>query len=63
VLDIACVVCGDGPILTGDLATAATGADADADAPPEPVRRWLTADGWQLTPQLLCPDHRTQPVS
>jgi len=58
VLDIACVVCGDGPILTGDLATAAI----DADAPPESVQRWLIADGWQLTPELLCPDHRTQPV-
>jgi len=58
VADIACVVCGDGPILTGGLATAAT----DADAPPKSVQRWLTADGWQLTPKLLCPDHRTQPV-
>jgi len=56
VRDIACVVCGDGPILAGDLAIAAT----DADVPPKPVQRWLTADGWQLNPELLCPDHRTE---
>jgi len=30
------VVCGDGPIITGALATATTGADT-----PEPVPRWL----------------------
>jgi len=53
VLDIACVVCGDGPILAGDLATAAI----DAGPPPKPVQQWLAADGWQLTPELLCPDH------
>jgi len=43
------------PSLRDWLATAAT----DADAPPESVQRWLVADGWQLTPELLCPDHRT----
>ncbi len=52
VLDIACAVCGDGPILTGDLATA-----VDTGPPPKPVQQWLAADGWQLTPELLCPDH------
>ncbi len=59
VADVACVACGDGPILAGDLATAATGADT----PPEPVQRWLAAEGWQLTPELLCPDHRTEHTS
>ncbi len=59
VADIACVACGDGPILAGALATAATGADA----PPEPVQRWLAAEGWQLVPELLCPDHRTESAS
>ncbi len=53
VVDIACTVCGDGPILTGNLATATT----NADTPPKPVQHWLAADGWQLTPELLCPDH------
>ncbi len=56
VVDIACAVCGDGPILAGNLATATT----DAGAPPESVQHWLAADGWQLTPDLLCPDHRTK---
>ncbi len=56
VVDIACVVCGDGPILAGDLAAAAT----DAGYPPKPVQHWLAADGWQLAPDLLCPDHRTE---
>jgi len=56
VVDIACTVCGDGPILAGDLATAAT----DAGTPPKPVQQWLAADGWQLTPDLLCPDHQTE---
>jgi len=52
VVDIACAVCGDGPILAGPLATAAT----DAGTPPH------SADGWQLTPELLCPDHQTEPA-
>jgi len=59
VVDIACAVCGDGPILAGDLATAAT----DAGTPPKPLQQWLAADGWQLTPELLCPDHRTDTAS
>ncbi len=44
------------PILAGELATAATGAGT----PTEPVQRWLAAEGWQLTPELLCSDHRTE---
>ncbi len=53
------MVCGDGPILAGGLAAAVTGAGT----PPEPVQRWLAAEGWQLTPELLCPDHRTESAS
>jgi len=59
VVDLACVVCGDGPILAGALATAAI----DAGTPPEPVQQWLAADGWRLIPELLCPDHRTESAS
>jgi len=59
VVDIACEVCGDGPILTGDLAS----ETVDAGTPPKPVQQWLAADGWQLTPEPLCPDHRTESAS
>ncbi|MGH3800439.1 MAG: recombinase family protein [Pseudonocardiaceae bacterium] len=52
-VDIACTVCGDGPILTGEL-----GAITDSNGSlPQPVQRWLTDAGWQTTSQLLCPDH------
>lgn len=56
VADIACTVCGDGPILTGELAATVT----EADDQPEPLRRWLTDAGWQTTPSLQCPDHRRE---
>ncbi|WP_147283528.1 Hin recombinase [Rhodococcus sp. AG1013] len=52
-VDVACTVCGDGPILVGELAIGA----ATNSAPPEPVQRWLTEEGWQMEPTLLCPDH------
>ncbi|MDV6277952.1 helix-turn-helix domain-containing protein [Rhodococcus erythropolis] len=48
--DIACAVCGDGPILAGELAIS-------ADHLPRPVQRWLTEAGWRTSPMLLCPDH------
>ncbi|MCD2135924.1 recombinase family protein [Rhodococcus qingshengii] len=51
--DVACTVCGDGPILAGAFAHAALHGDL-----PIPVQRWLTASGWNLAPSLLCPDHR-----
>lgn len=51
-VDVACTVCGDGPILAGELAT-----EARSDALPEPIQEWLTAAGWQTNPTLLCPDH------
>ena len=51
--DVACAVCGDGPILADTFAHAAA-----VDGLPVPVQQWLTASGWNLTPTLLCPDHR-----
>lgn len=50
--DIACTICGDGPILAGALADQAGNGNLS-----EPVRRWLTTAGWTLTPHLLCPGH------
>ncbi|QXU51794.1 recombinase family protein [Rhodococcus sp. LW-XY12] len=50
-VDVACTICGDGPILAGE-----PGAGAE-DGVPEPIQRWLTEAGWQTTPTLLCPDH------
>ncbi|ABG94969.1 possible resolvase, N-terminal [Rhodococcus jostii RHA1] len=50
--DIACTICGDGPILAGALADQAMN-----DTLSEPVQKWLTTAGWILTPHLLCPDH------
>ncbi|MEU2004710.1 recombinase family protein [Rhodococcus sp. NPDC019627] len=50
--DIACSVCGDGPILAGALAEEAKNGNLT-----EPVRRWLTAAEWAVTPDLLCPGH------
>lgn len=52
VLDIACTVCGDGPILAG----LATGASTN-NTLPGPVQRWLTDAGWRTNPKLLCPGH------
>ncbi|MDG3013672.1 recombinase family protein [Speluncibacter jeojiensis] len=52
-VDIACTVCGDGPILTGELA----GGDDSNEGLPRPVQRWLTDAGWRTNPTLLCPDH------
>lgn len=50
-IDIACTICGDGPILVGEPPAGAEGGV------PETVQRWLTGAGWQTTPTLLCPDH------
>lgn len=49
-VDIACAVCGDGPILAGELADSNDGLS-------QPVQRWLTDAGWRTNPKLLCPDH------
>ena len=50
--DVACSICGDGPILTGSLANSASTGDI-----PDAVLRWLTIAGWATTPALRCPDH------
>ncbi|WP_072691691.1 recombinase family protein [Rhodococcus marinonascens] len=50
--DIACTICGDGPILAGTLADHATTGTL-----PEPAQNWLHRAGWHTSPALLCPDH------
>lgn len=42
ITDLTCLLCGDGPLLVGDLA-----ADPD-DALPAAAQDWLTAAGWRL---------------
>jgi DNA invertase Pin-like site-specific DNA recombinase len=56
---LACPLCGDGPMVTGDLADAMP----DEHTPPEPVRRWLAVHGWHDQPGigLVCAEHRRQP--
>ncbi|MET8317477.1 recombinase family protein [Rhodococcus erythropolis] len=51
--DVACEVCGDGPILTGIFAEVACRGDL-----PVAVAQWLVGSGWTVTPSLLCPDNR-----
>ena len=51
--DVACVVCGDGPILADGFAQTAQDGIL-----PDPVQQWLTASGWAVVPELQCPDHR-----
>lgn len=52
VATVVCELCGDGPLLAGDLAAGATD-----ELPPAVVRTWLVTHGWALSPRLLCPDH------
>ncbi|MEN6451484.1 MAG: recombinase family protein [Thermoguttaceae bacterium] len=51
VLAVACVRCGEGPLIIG------VGGASD-DGLPGQVNSWLADHGWTLTPELLCPDHR-----
>ncbi|GAA1105946.1 hypothetical protein GCM10009629_57280 [Pseudonocardia alni] len=51
ITDLTCLLCGDGPLLVGNLA-----ADPD-DALPAAAQRWLTAAGWRLDGPV-CPDCR-----
>jgi len=52
VTDLACAVCGDGPLLVGaDEPAAASGTIIERG------RRWLTGHGWQIEPELTCPHH------
>lgn len=52
ITDLTCLLCGDGPLLVGELAA---GPD---EALPAPARTWLTAVGWRLTGPAgpVCPD-------
>lgn len=52
VATVVCQLCGNGPLLAGNLAATATD-----ELPPAVVRTWLTTKGWQITPRLVCPDH------
>jgi DNA invertase Pin-like site-specific DNA recombinase len=52
VATVVCQLCGDGPLLAGDLA-----AEATDELAPAVVRTWLVNKGWQVSPELLCPDH------
>lgn len=54
-VDIACTVCGDGPILTGPSA-----APVEISALPDSILRWLTVAGWDTAPELRCPDHSSK---
>jgi DNA invertase Pin-like site-specific DNA recombinase len=51
-----CTRCGDGPILTGTLAQHMR--THDPSQAPTALGTWLTNHGWQLQPDLLCPDHQ-----
>lgn len=42
ITDLTCTRCGDGPLLTADLAAGPDGVL------PDPARHWLTAAGWHL---------------
>jgi DNA invertase Pin-like site-specific DNA recombinase len=52
VVDVECVRCGDGPIITGALAE-----DSAPGSVAYPARRWLVAAGWVTAPELVCPAH------
>ena len=52
VIDVSCSCCGNGPLITGQPPEL-------GDELAQPALDWLHARGWQLHPQLLCPDdHR-----
>jgi len=52
VTDLACAVCGDGPLQVGADEPAAVSGTIT-----EQARRWLTGHGWQIAPELTCPHH------
>ena len=53
---VICAYGGDGPLLTGTLATPPD--HGNTSALPDPVRHWLTQHGWQLDPEPICPRHQ-----
>lgn len=52
---IVCPLCGDGPMVAGDLAEAMP----DPDSPPAPVLGWLAEHGWREDPDdgRVCAEH------
>lgn len=56
VADIACAVCGEGPLLPSV-------ADARAGDAPARVLGWLHANGWRVEPEPTCPAHLGKPVA
>jgi DNA invertase Pin-like site-specific DNA recombinase len=52
VVNVECVRCGDGPIITGALAE-----DSAPGSVAYPARRWLVGAGWTTAPDLVCPEH------
>ncbi|MGW4336026.1 recombinase family protein [Rhodococcus koreensis] len=54
-VDIACTVCGDGPILTGPFA-----APVEIGSLPDSILRWPTDAGWDTAPALRYPDHSSK---
>jgi hypothetical protein len=52
---VVCPLCGDGPMVAGDLADLMP----DTQAPPAPVLRWLAEHGWRDDPDegRICADH------
>jgi DNA invertase Pin-like site-specific DNA recombinase len=53
---LACAVCGDGPLLAGELADQMR---SGKPTPPRPVRRWLSEQGWHDDSRLglVCAAH------
>jgi hypothetical protein len=58
VADLACTVCGNGPLLSGDLAERTTGSRLTGRLHP-----WLRERGWQTAPSLRCPSHPDHSVA
>lgn len=58
VQSIECPLCGDGPLVAGDLGETVTSAYASL---PEPIRTWLHEHGWHQQPDhgLVCGQHHT----
>ncbi|WP_224404022.1 hypothetical protein [Pseudonocardia sp. ICBG1034] len=54
ITDLTCLLCGDGPLLVGDLAS---GANGPFDALPAAAQQWLAAAGWRLDGPV-CPGCR-----
>ncbi|MFG1626255.1 helix-turn-helix domain-containing protein [Kribbella sp. NPDC049227] len=63
---IACLACGDGPLLTGELVELAR--ETEPQRPPETVVDQLTATGWRWATTTsgdgwVCPEHTGSPMA